>query len=311
MISVIIPAYNEQENIPVAAERLGGILAPLSEYELIFVDDGSKDGTWALIKQLSETDEHIRGLHFSRNFGKEGAIFAGLKAAEGDCVAVIDCDLQHPPELLEKMYSAWKGGAEVVEAIKSSRGHEGIIYKLFAKTFYRMMKNSSDIDLDGASDYKLMDRKVVDALNEMPERLTFFRALSSWVGFTTEKIEFDVEPRNAGKTKWSFRKLFKYALSSITSFTNVPMHIITVTGVLFFIFAVILGIQTIVNFCMGTAADGFSTVILLLLIIGSILMLGIGIVGYYMSKIYEEIKQRPRYIISEEAGHRQKNEDNK
>ena len=289
MISVIIPAYNEQENIPVAAERLGGILAPLSEYELIFVDDGSKDGTWALIKQLSETDEHIRGLHFSRNFGKEGAIFAGLKAAEGDCVAVIDCDLQHPPELLEKMYSAWKGGAEVVEAIKSSRGHEGIIYKLFAKTFYRMMKNSSDIDLDGASDYKLMDRKVVDALNEMPERLTFFRALSSWVGFTTEKIEFDVEPRNAGKTKWSFRKLFKYALSSITSFTNVPMHIITVTGVLFFIFAVILGIQTIVNFCMGTAADGFSTVILLLLIIGSILMLGIGIVGYYMSKIYEEI----------------------
>lgn len=311
MISVVIPAYNEQENIPVAAERLGGILAPLSEYELIFVDDGSKDGTWSLIKQLSETDEHIRGLHFSRNFGKEGAIFAGLKAADGDCVAVIDCDLQHPPELLEKMYSAWKGGAEVVEAIKSSRGHEGLIYKLFAKTFYRMMKNSSDIDLDGASDYKLMDRKVVDALNEMPERLTFFRALSSWVGFTTEKIKFDVEPRNAGKTKWSFRKLFRYALSSITSFTNVPMHIITVTGVLFFIFAVILGIQTIVNFCMGTAADGFSTVILLLLIIGSILMLGIGIVGYYMSKIYEEIKQRPRYIISEEAGRRQKNEDNK
>lgn len=311
MISVVIPAYNEQENIPVAAERLGGILAPLSEYELIFVDDGSKDGTWALIKQLSETDEHIRGLHFSRNFGKEGAIFAGLKAADGDCVAVIDCDLQHPPELLEKMYSAWKGGAEVVEAVKSSRGHEGLIYKLFAKTFYRMMKNSSDIDLDGASDYKLMDRKVVDALNEMPERLTFFRALSSWVGFTTEKIKFDVEPRNAGKTKWSFRKLFRYALSSITSFTNVPMHIITVTGVLFFIFAVILGIQTVVNFCMGTAADGFSTVILLLLIIGSILMLGIGIVGYYMSKIYEEIKQRPRYIISEEAGRRQKNEDNK
>ena len=311
MISVVIPAYNEQENIPVAAERLGGILAPLSEYELIFVDDGSKDGTWSLIKQLSETDEHIRGLHFSRNFGKEGAIFAGLKAADGDCVAVIDCDLQHPPELLEKMYSAWKGGAEVVEAIKSSRGHEGLIYKLFAKTFYRMMKNSSDIDLDGASDYKLMDRKVVDALNEMPERLTFFRALSSWVGFTTEKIKFDVEPRNAGKTKWSFRKLFRYALSSITIFTNVPTHIITVTGVLFFIFAVILGIQTIVNFCMGTAADGFSTVILLLLIIGSILMLGIGIVGYYMSKIYEEIKQRPRYIISEEAGRRQKNEDNK
>ena len=311
MISVVIPAYNEQENIPAAAERLGGILAPLDDYELIFVDDGSRDGTWELIKQLGETDEHIRGLHFSRNFGKEGAIFAGLKAADGDCVAVIDCDLQHPPELLEKMYTAWKNGAEVVEAIKASRGKEGIVYKLFAKTLYRMMKNSSNIELDGASDYKLMDRKVVDALNEMPERLTFFRALSSWVGFRTERVEFDVAPRNAGKTKWSFRKLFKYALSSITSFTNVPMHIITWSGILFFLFAVILAVQTIVNFCTGTAADGFSTVILLLLIIGSILMLGIGIIGYYLSKIYEEIKQRPRYIVSEESGHRQKCEDEK
>ena len=311
MISVVIPAYNEQENIPAAAERLGGILAPLDDYELIFVDDGSRDGTWELVKQLGETDEHIRGLHFSRNFGKEGAIFAGLKAADGDCVAVIDCDLQHPPELLEKMYTAWKSGAEVVEAIKASRGKEGIVYKLFAKTFYRMMKNSSNIELDGASDYKLMDRKVVDALNEMPERLTFFRALSSWVGFRTERVEFVVAPRNAGKTKWSFRKLFKYALSSITSFTNVPMHIITWSGILFFIFAVILAVQTIVNFCNGTAADGFSTVILLLLIIGSILMLGIGIIGYYLSKIYEEIKQRPRYIVSEESGHRQKCEDEK
>lgn len=311
MISVVIPAYNEQENIPAAAERLGGILAPLDDYELIFVDDGSRDGTWELIKQLGETDEHIRGLHFSRNFGKEGAIFAGLKATDGDCVAVIDCDLQHPPELLEKMYTAWKNGAEVVEAIKASRGKEGIVYKLFAKTFYRMMKNSSNIELDGASDYKLMDRKVVDALNEMPERLTFFRALSSWVGFRTERVEFDVAPRNAGKTKWSFRKLFKYALSSITSFTNVPMHIITWSGILFFLFAVILAVQTIVNFCTGTAADGFSTVILLLLIIGSILMLGIGIIGYYLSKIYEEIKQRPRYIVSEESGHRQKCEDEK
>lgn len=311
MISVVIPAYNEQENIPAAAERLGGILAPLDDYELIFVDDGSRDGTWELIKQLGETDEHIRGLHFSRNFGKEGAIFAGLKAADGDCVAVIDCDLQHPPELLEKMYTAWKNGAEVVEAIKASRGKEGIVYKLFAKTFYHMMKNSSNIELDGASDYKLMDRKVVDALNEMPERLTFFRALSSWVGFRTERVEFDVAPRNAGKTKWSFRKLFKYALSSITSFTNVPMHIITWSGILFFLFAVILAVQTIVNFCTGTAADGFSTVILLLLIIGSILMLGIGIIGYYLSKIYEEIKQRPRYIVSEESGHRQKCEDEK
>ncbi len=302
MLSVIIPAFNEQENIPVTATRLGEILTPATDYELIFVDDGSRDDTWKIISGLSDTDSHIRGLRFSRNFGKEGAIFAGLKAATGDCVAVIDCDLQHPPELLPKMLTAWKNGAQVVEAVKASRGKEGFMYKLFAKSFYKMMKNGSGINLDGASDYKLLDRKVVDALNEMPERLTFFRALSSWVGFKTERIEFDVAPRNAGKTKWSFRKLFRYALSSITSFTNVPMQIITVSGVLFCIFALILGIQTIVNFCMGTAADGFSTVILLLLIIGSILMLGIGIIGYYLSKIYEEIKCRPRYIIAEKAG---------
>lgn len=302
MLSVVIPAFNEQENIPVTTERMREILSPITEYELIFVDDGSRDNTWKIIKELSEKDSSVKGLHFSRNFGKEGAIFAGLKAASGDCVAVIDCDLQHPPELLPKMLDAWKNGAEVVEAVKASRGKEGIIYKLFAKTFYRMMKNSANVDLDGASDYKLMDRKVALALNEMPERLTFFRALSCWVGFKTEKIEFDVAPRNAGKTKWSFRKLFKYALSSITSFTNVPMQIITVSGILFFIFALILGVQTIVNFCTGNAADGFSTVILLILITGSILMLGIGIIGYYLSKIYEEIKCRPRYIVSEEAG---------
>ena len=302
MLSVVIPAFNEQDNIPVAAKTIGEILSPITDYELIFVDDGSKDNSWNVLKELSEKDSAVKGLRFSRNFGKEGAIFAGLLAAQGDCVAVIDCDLQHPPELLPKMLDSWKNGAEVVEAVKSSRGKEGIVYKLFAKTFYRIMKNSSDINLDGASDYKLMDRKVVDALNAMPERLTFFRALSCWVGFKTERIEFDVAPRNAGSTKWSFRKLFKYALSSVTSFTNLPMQIITVSGILFFIFAIILGIQTIVNFFMGTAADGFSTVILLILIVGSILMLGIGIIGYYLSKIYEEIKYRPRYIVSEIAG---------
>lgn len=310
MLSVVIPAYNEQDNITAAAEKLSEILTPVTEYELIFVDDGSKDNTWKLISELSQNDSHIRGLRFSRNFGKEGAVFAGLKAAAGDCTAVIDCDLQHPPELLVKMLEAWKNGAEVVEAVKASRGKEGLVYKLFAKSFYRMMKNSANVNLDGASDYKLMDRKVVDTLNSMPERLTFFRALSCWVGFKTERIEFNVAPRNAGKTKWSFKKLFKYALSSITSFTNLPMHIITVSGILFFLFAIVLGIQTLVNFCMGNAADGFSTVILLLLIIGSILMLGIGIIGYYLSKIYEEIKGRPRYIVAEEAGQHKNSNNN-
>lgn len=311
MLSVVIPAYNERENIPAAAKEIGYVAGKLTdEYELIFVDDGSKDGSWDIICGLSEQDKHIRGLRFSRNFGKESAIFAGLKEAVGDAVAVIDCDLQHPPALLSRMYQKWQDGAEVVEAVKSSRGKENIFYKMFAGMFYHIMKKSSGIDLDRTSDYKLMDRKVVDALNELPERQTFFRALSGWVGFKSERVEFDVAPRNAGKSKWSFFKLYRYAISSITGFTNLPMHIITWSGALFFVFAVILGIQTLVNFCMGNAADGFSTVIILLLLIGSILMLGVGIIGYYLSKIYEEIKCRPRYIISLRTGQPDNRKDN-
>ena len=191
MLSVIIPAYNEQENIEKTAETIYKILSDEKiECEIMFVDDGSKDKTWELISRLAEENPSVRGLKFSRNFGKEGAIFAGLKACEGDCAVVIDCDLQHPPELIPEMVNLWEQGYEVVEAVKASRGKESLIYKTFAKGFYRLMKNSADVNLDRASDYKLMDRKVIDALNEMPERLTFFRALSSWVGFKTTQLEF-------------------------------------------------------------------------------------------------------------------------
>ncbi len=299
MLSVIIPAYNEQENIEKTAETIYKILSDNKiECEIMFVDDGSKDSTWEIISRISEENPSVRGLKFSRNFGKEGAIFAGLKACDGDAAVVIDCDLQHPPELIPEMVNLWKQGFEVVEAVKASRGKEGFIYKTFAKGFYRLMKNSADINLDRASDYKLMDRKVIDALNDMPERLTFFRALSSWVGFKTAQLEFHVAPRNAGTTKWSFRKLFKFALNNITSFTNLPLQIITGAGVVFLIFALVFGIQTLVKYFSGTSAEGFSTVILLILITGAFIMLGLGVIGYYMAKIYEEIKFRPRYIVS-------------
>ena len=245
MLSVIIPAYNEQENIEKTAETIYKILSDSRiECEIMFVDDGSRDRTWEIISRLSEENPSIRGLKFSRNFGKEGAIFAGLKACEGDAAVVIDCDLQHPPELIPEMVSLWEQGFEVVEAVKASRGKESLIYKMFAKSFYRLMKNSADVNLDRASDYKLMDRKVIDALNDMPERLTFFRALSSWVGFKTTQIEFNVAPRNAGTTKWNFKKLAKFAISNITGFTNLPLQLITGMGVIFFIFAVVFGVQT-------------------------------------------------------------------
>ncbi len=269
MLSVIIPSFNEHENIRRTAGTIAAILRNENiDYELIFVDDGSHDETWKEITDASLFDPNVRGIGFSRNFGKEGAIFAGLKNAAGDCAVVIDCDLQHPPELIPQMYRLWQGGAEVVEAVKASRGREGLFHKLFAKSFYKLMKSSSGINLDGASDFKLMDRKVINALNELPERITFFRALSSWVGFTTERVEFDVQPRAAGKSKFSMKSLFRFAVNNITSFTNLPIHLITWVGVLFGVLALILGIQTLVKYFCGTAAEGFSTVILLILITG-------------------------------------------
>lgn len=303
MLSVIIPSYNENENIPRTAARVTEILTAAGiSHEIVFVDDGSSDDTWSRICAAHEQTPQVRGIGFSRNFGKEGAIFAGLKAAQGDCAVVIDCDLQHPPELIPEMYSLWENGAEVVEAVKRTRGRESLLHKAFARSFYRLMKSSSGIDLDGASDFRLLDRKVINALNELPERITFFRALSGWVGFTTARVEFDVQPRAAGKSKFSMKSLFKFALNNITSFTNAPMHLITWVGAVFGIMAVVLGIQTLVNYFCGRSAAGFSTVILLILITGSCILLGIGVIGYYLSKIYEEIKQRPRYIISRTTG---------
>ena len=304
MLAVVIPAYNEGENINIAADTISGILSGKGiEFEIIFADDGSADDTWEVITRRARDDVRIRGVRFSRNFGKEAAIFAGLQAATQcggcSCAVVIDCDLQHPPEVILEMHELWRQGYEVVEARKASRGKESLLYKLFAKTFYKLMKSSSGINLDGASDYKLLDRKVIDALNEMKERLTFFRALSAWVGFKTAVVEFKVQPRTHGTTKWSFSKLFKFAISNITGFTNLPMQFMTAMGIIFFITSLALGVHTLVKFFMGNAEAGFSTVILLLLTVGSLLMFGLGIIGYYLSKIYEEIKFRPRYIINE------------
>lgn len=310
-LSVIIPVYNEEENIEHTAEVIGGILKGAEiPYELLFVDDGSTDRSWELIERLSDADGSIRGLKFSRNFGKEGALFAGLNACTGDGAVFIDCDLQHPPELIPQMVSLWEQGYEVVEAVKADRGKESLLYRLFAKGFYRMMKNSSDISLDRASDYKLLDRKAAEALKELPERLTFFRALSSWIGFRTAQVEFTVAPRAAGTTKWNFKKLFRFALNNISSFTNLPLQLVTGAGVLFLLLATVFGIQTLVRYFSGTAQEGFPTVILLILITGSFLMLGLGVIGYYMAKIYEEIKFRPRYIISVDTKNKNKREKN-
>lgn len=296
MMSIIIPAYNEEENIEKTASVISGLMTENSiDCEILFVDDGSKDRTWELIETLAASNPSVRGLKFSRNFGKEGAVFAGLRHCRGDCAVVIDCDLQHPPELMIEMYNMWKQGYQVVEAVKASRGKESIFYKFFAKSFYNMMKSSSGIDMNGASDYKLMDRQVINALNDMPERITFYRAMSSWVGFKTAKLEFNVAPRNAGTTKWNFKKLLKFALNNLTSYTNSPLLFTFGIGFIFLLTSVVLAVINIVKWSGGQEA---SPVIPLMLFTSSAVLIALGIIGFYLSKIYEEIKDRPRYIVA-------------
>ena len=301
MLSVIIPSYNEEKNVENTARVVSQLLEENKiDYELVFVNDGSADRTWDILSSMAKTQDHIVAVNFSRNFGKESAIFAGLEVAKGDACVMMDCDLQHPPQVIIEMYNIWKNNdVDVVEGVKSGRGKENPLYKGFSLLFYKLINKSSGLDLTGASDFRLLDRKAVDALNAMPESLTFFRAMSSWVGFKTEKVYFDVADRNVGKSKWSLKGLVKYAINSITSFTSAPLQLVTLFGAITFIISVILGVETLWNKIWGNSAEGFPTVIILQLLTSSIIMFSLGIIGYYISKIYEEIKNRPRYIISE------------
>ena len=303
MLSVVLPAYNEEKMIQKATTTIGQILSGANiEYEIVFVNDGSTDATWKKIEEAARNDPHVVGVNFSRNFGKESAMLAGLASAGGNCCAVMDCDLQHPPEILVKMYRLWEQGYEVVEGVKRSRGKESAVHRASAGLFYKIISRAVGIDMSRASDFKLLDRRAVDALLSMPERNVFFRALSSWIGFRTISVEFDVQERTEGESKWSTWSLIKYAIKNIVSFSTVPMQCVTVAGVSVFFLAVVFGIQSLVRYFSGHAVEGFTTVILLLLLIGSIIMISLGIIGYYISKIYEEVKGRPRYLISSVIG---------
>lgn len=308
MLSIVIPAYNEEKMILKTTEVVSGIMEREKiPFELVFVNDGSKDQTWEMIEKATEKNSHVTGIRFSRNFGKESAIFAGLANAEGDCIAVMDCDLQHPPETLVEMYRLWEQGYEVIEGVKRSRGKESILHRASAGMFYKIMSKAVQIDMSRASDFKLMDRKAVEALLSMPERNAFFRALSSWVGYRTTSVEFDVQERTEGESKWSTWSLIKYAVRNIVGFSSAPLQMITVAGVLTLLLAVVLGIQSLVKYFCGHALEGFTTVILLLLIIGSLIMLSLGVIGIYIAKIYEEVKGRPRYFIARKISGRKKN----
>ena len=301
LISIVIPLYNEGSHLSALLSDLKTALQQTGcPFELVLVDDGSPDDTWERIKDETQTLPSLRAVRLSRNFGKELALCAGLERARGDAVVVMDGDGQHPPSLLPVMVEKWRtSGADIVQAVKTKRGSETLTGKLGALLFYLILNKLSGFELKGASDFKLMNRKVADTWLAMRERNVFFRGMTAWMGFTTVQIPFEVVARRGGKSGWSYLRRAKLALIGITTFSSFPLHLVTFAGVIFFVFAVGLGIQTLYLKLAGQAFTGFATVILLELIIGSLLMISLGIIGEYLARIYEEVKGRPRYIVME------------
>jgi glycosyltransferase involved in cell wall biosynthesis len=301
LISIVIPVFQESEALSPFLAAIRHVLDQVGvSYEVVLVDDGSSDNTWPIIAQEAKTSATVRGFRLSRNFGKESALCAGLEKARGAAVVVMDGDGQHPASLLPEMIRMWRAtGADIVQAVKRSRGEESLSSKAGALLFYAILDKFSGFDLRGASDFKLMSRKTVDAWLRMGERNVFFRGMTAWMGFTTVQIPFEVAQRTQGHSTWSYLKRLRLAITGITAFSSLPLQLVTFAGGIFLVFSVILGVQTIYSKLAGQAVSGFATVILLELIIGSLLMISLGVIGEYIARIYREVKGRPRYLVSE------------
>ncbi len=299
MISLVVPVYNEGREI---YHNLRQILehAQGDSYllEMIAVNDGSTDNTEDEILRLCGQDPRVRLVAFTRNFGKEAAIHAGLAEAKGKAAITLDSDLQHPPELCPKMIRFWRDGYWVVHAIKSSRPQEGLGKKIFVRVFYGLFHKLSGLNIEQQSDYKLLDRQVIDAYLNLPERHLFFRGLISWAGFPSAQISFDVpERKNQGRSQWSLLSLVRYAITNLTNFSSMPLKVLSWLGVAILVFGGAMGSISLAQKFEGKALDGFTTVNLLVITIGGANMLGIGILGHYLARIYDEIKGRPMYFI--------------
>ncbi len=304
MLSVLIPFFNEEQQIPLTLDTVVPILESIDpDFELILVDDGSRDRTFEIMEQAASKDPRIIGLRFSRNFGKEAAICAALDHATGEAVILMDGDLQHPPEKIPEMVRLWRDEHyDVVEGVKTSRGHESFASRLNAKVFYGLFRRFSGYDLRNASDFKLLDKRVVAQWRRLGEHDTFFRGLSAWLGFKRTTVPFEVAERPTGGSKWSPIRLINLSVNAITGFSAMPLQFITVLGVLMLVGSFALMVQTLVVWFTGHAAGGFTTVILLLLLIGGSIMVSLGLIGTYIARIFTEVKGRPRYIISDTTG---------
>ena len=305
-VSIVIPAFNEESIIYRSVEKISQALlsAGAVNYEIIVVDDGSTDKTFEEISRIRKNNPSVKGIKLSRNFGKESALFAGLKIANGQAVITIDADLQHPPNLIPEMLEKWKSGAKIIHAVKRDRSNDSMSTRWRAWAFNTLYSMLSGISIDNSSDFKLLDRSVVNILVEqLQERQRFYRGLTDWVGFNQVFLEFDVEPRMSGQGKWSLCALIDLALTATISFSIAPLRIITILGLITLCFAFLVAIDALWSWYHGVAVSGFATLEISILIIGSFVMISLGIAGEYIAKIYQEVKKRPSYLVADKCGY--------
>ena len=305
LLSIIIPAHNEEAGIQHAIKEISSVVSQCDiKYEVIVVDDGSQDNTYNLVCEMAgQIDNSIKAIKFSRNFGKESAILAGLRAAKGDAVITIDADLQHPPEIIPLMLKEWQSGTQVVSAVKENRASDSLAARVRASVFNGLLSRLGGIDVRNSSDFKLLDRVVVDIIiNQFPERIRFYRGLADWVGYKQKALPFTVADRNAGEGKWSLFGLIDLATTALVSFTSAPLRIVTILGSITLIFGFFVAGEALWSWLQGEAVSGFATLIITQLIIGSFIMISMGIIGEYIAKIYDEIKARPAYLVDSRNG---------
>jgi polyisoprenyl-phosphate glycosyltransferase len=305
IISVILPCHNEAENLDILFSRLEAVFEKMAiPYELVAVDDGSTDNTYARLITHHARNPNIKTIRLARNFGKENTVSCGLRHAGGKCAVIMDSDLQHPPEIIPDLYQKWLDGGQMIYALRRNRDTDGPIRRKFSKLYYWLFGKVGDIKLpEGAGDFRLLDRIVINAVNALPERSRFMKGLMSWVGFRTDQIEFDVAPRYKGTSSWSPVGLIRFAFDGLLSFSSIPLRIWTAIGcivsLIAFIYMIVLFVRTLV---FGADTPGFATIMVSVLMLGGIQLIGLGVLAEYISRIFIEVKQRPLYFIADQHG---------
>lgn len=310
-LSIVIPAHNEHAVLPHSLDVISGIAQQVTEkFEIIVVDDGSRDATYADVAAFNQRESRVKALRLSRQFGKEAALLAGLSRANGAAIVTIDSDLQHPPELIPEFFKKWQAGAKIVHGVKKDRIYGGLFHRTAARIFNQLFSWAAGFDIVGSSDYKLLDASVAKLLvQRFPEHGRFHRGLATWVGFAQESVVFAVRERPAGETRWRIADLFRYGWNTITAYSSLPLKAVPVLGAVMLAVSVALGLEALWSRLQGNALSGFATLEITILFTGSMVMIGLGIIGQYLSRMYDELKQRPIYLVSDEVGFDGKHRD--